>query len=249
MLLWEVPDPRGPDPERQGKEWQCWSWRESGGLEAWCLPFRPGINPYCPAVAYNQTLLSSTFYSCRLRTTFTKCFPRHKDNISIRVMWFSKFLPTLFGFIFCMYSWVIFWGPLEIRCFSRCPRLWRGQDGAMFWQKTDNEQVNTQENNLIPERMDDVKKHKRYDRGSAGWLTQGSHNEEAVSKEVRFGLSSVWTSFHLTARSLSLLLTQLRFSPLLQRNCKRALPCLSFTCISCTLHSLMSDRRTPVEKH
>lgn len=201
MLLWEVPDPRGPVPERQGQEWQCWSWRESRGLEAWCLRFRPGINPYCPAVAYNQTLLSSTAYSCRLRTTFTKCFPRHKDNISNRVMWFSKLLQTLFHFIFCMYSWVIFWGPLESRCFSRCPRLWRGQDRAMFWEKKDNEQVNTQENNLIPERIDDVKKHRKYDRGSAGWLTQGSHKEEGVSKEV----TSTWARCgHLFASPLVL---------------------------------------------
>lgn len=129
-------------------------------------------------------------------------------------------------------------GPLESRCFSRCLRLWRGQDRAMFWKNIDNKQVNTQEHNLIPERVDDVKKYRRYDR-NAGWLTQGSNNEEGMSKEITFDLRSCGHLFTLSLILSVSSLGQLCFSPLLQRNCKWTVPCLSFTLYF--LHSTLSD--------
>lgn len=62
------------------------------------------------------------------------------------------------------------------------------------------------------------------------WLTQGSNNEEGMSKEITFDL---WlTCGHLFTLSLILSVSslgQLCFSPLLQRNCKWTVPCLSFT--------------------
>ena len=118
----DFPGPRGPDSEGQCKEWQSWSWRESGGLEAWCLRSRPGINLYCTAVAYNQTLWAP------LPTA--KCFPRHKDNISNRVMWFSKLLPTIppFHFLYVLMNYLL---KAHWRA-DGFPDSWDCEEGKMF---------------------------------------------------------------------------------------------------------------------